>query len=173
MANRSRVSPPGSVPAATPPENPIRQQSLPTMDYAAFRRKLANLVDPERKIEATEKVEVKETAIRLCSIFANLFGESLDRVTLWERIGSALRTSCAKVSDDDLDRFVALCLEHIQAEDSKVAASAPMLTMIEVFASRPSEWKYAFMAYINTHRTPLLVHARSRWEQVKKGTVEL
>jgi hypothetical protein len=171
MANQLRGSRPGSVQDATPQEKP--SSGLLTMDYQAFRRKLAGLADPERKIEAAEKVEVKEAAIRLCSIFANLFGESLDRITLWEKIGSALRTSCAKVSDDDLDRFVTLCLEHIQAEDSKVAACAALMQMIETFAVRPSEWKYAFTAYINTHRTALLVHARSRWESVKKGTVEL
>ena len=171
MANRSRGSRPGSVQDETPQEKPSSR--LPTMDYQEFRRKLAGLIDPERKIEASEKVEVKEAAIRLCSIFAHLFGESLDRITLWERIGSALRTSCAKASDDDLDRFVTLCLEHIQAEDSKVAACEPLKAMIETFAVRPSEWKYAFTAYVNTHRTALLVHARSRWENVKKGSVEL
>lgn len=173
MANRSRVSPPGSVQDVTPQENQIHQRSLPTMDYTEFRRKLAGLVDPERKIEASEKVEVKEASIRLCSIFANLFGDSLDRIKLWDRIGSALRTSCAKVSDDDLDRFIALCLEHIQADDSKVAASDPLRQMIEVFDVRPSEWRYAFMTYIKTHLHPLTVRARSRWEQVKKGAVEL
>lgn len=171
MANRSRGSHPGSAQAETLPAPQSHQ--LRSMDYNAFRQKLAGLLDPERKVEATEKVEIKETAIRLCSIFASLFGESLDRMTLWERIGSAIRTSCAKVSDDDIDRFVSLCLEHIQADDSRIAASEPMKQMIEVFAARPTEWRFAFLAYINTHRTPLLVHSRSRWEGVKKGTVEL
>lgn len=171
MAARSRVSQPGSVQDVTQQEKSTSR--LPTMDYQEFRRKLAGLIDPERKIEASEKIEVKEAAIRLCSIFAHLFGESLDRITLWERIGSALRTSCAKVSDDDLDRFITLCLEHIQAEDSRVAACEPLKQIIETFAVRPSEWKYAFTNYVNTHRTALLVHARSRWENVKKGTVDL
>lgn len=171
MGNRSQGSPPGSVQEGT--QQGKSSRGLPTMDYQEFRRKLAGLVDPERKIEASEKVEVKEAAIRLCSIFAELFGDSLDRVTLWEKIGSALRTSCAKVSDDDLDRFITLCLEHIQAEDSRVAACEPLTQMIETFAARPSEWKYAFTSYINTHRMSLLVHARARWQNVKKGTVEL
>lgn len=171
MANRSRGSLPGSVQEKMPQES-VSNQLLP-LDYPTFRRRLAGLVDPERKIEAVEKTEVREAAVRLCSIFAHLFGESLERITLWERIGSALRTSCAKVSDDDLDRFLALCLEHIQAEDARVAACDALRQMMETFAVRPREWRFALLAYINTHRLPLLVHARSRWEGVKKGTVEL
>lgn len=173
MAARSRVLDPGSVQAEKQHASNSRQPSLPKMDYQAFRQKLAGLLDPERKIEVSEKLEIKEAAIRLCTIFASLFGDALDRITLWERIGSALRTSCAKVSDDDIDRFLALCLEHIQAEDSKVAACQPLLQMVDTWTARPTEWKFAFLAYINSHRTPLLVHARSRWEGVKKGTVSL
>lgn len=146
---------------------------MPKLNCQEFRRKLAGLTDPQRKVGDSEKAEVKEAAIRLCSIFANLFGDTLDRITLWERIGSALRTSCAKVSDDDLDRWVTLCLEHIQAEDAKTAACEPLKQMIEVFAVRPPEWKFAFLAYVNTHRLALLVHARSRWELVKKEQVAL
>lgn len=171
MANRSRVSPHGSVLEEKPQEKPSSR--LPTLDFREFRRKLAGLADPNRKIEASEKVEVKEAAIRLCSIFANLFGESLDRVSLWERIGSALQTSCAKVSDDDVDRFVTLCLEHIQASDSLVAACDSLGQMIGTFSARPSEWRYAFLDYINTHRTPLLVHARARHKEVLAGRIEL
>lgn len=146
---------------------------LPRFDADAFRRKLAGLTDPDRKPEAGEKTEIRETAIRFCTILAHLFGESLDRVTLWERIGSALSTSIAKVSDDDLDRFTTLCLEHVQAEDGKTAACEPLLSLLQTFSVRPREWRMAFVHYLGTHRTAALVHARARWQEVKEERIDL
>lgn len=116
---------------------------------------------------------MKQDAIRFTSILAHLFGESLDRMTLWERIGSALSTSLAKVSDDDLDRFATLCLEHIVAEDSRVAACEPLAQLLQTWGARPREWRQSLLHYLNTHRTAAIIHARARWEMVKKKQVEL
>jgi len=135
---------------------------------------LAGLTDPDRRPEsAGEREAVRQDAVRFCSILAHLFGESLERTTLWERIGSALSTSLAKVTDDDLDRFTTLCLEHVCAEDARVAACEPLLGLLQTWAARPREWRQALLHYLATHRTAALVHARARWERVKKGEVEL
>lgn len=173
MENHSAALPSGSVPGRTSSSN-ITPPELPRLDAEAFRRKLAGLTDPERRPEsAGEKEAMKQDAIRFCSILAHLFGESLDRTTLWEKIGSALSTSLAKVSDDDLDRFATLCLEHIVAEDSKVAACEPLMHMLQAWETRTREWRHALLHYLATHRTAALVHARARWECVKKKEVEL
>lgn len=155
-----------STPATSPP--------LPTIDTAALRRKLAGLADPlNRAPGATEHHEIREAASRLCSILASLFGESLDRMTLWDRIGSAFATSLAQVSDDDCDRFVTLCLEHVKADPGKAAACGALGQMLATFAARPPEWRFAFLQHINTHSFAVLVHGRARWELVKSREAEL
>ena len=169
MKNHSADSPDGS----QQPRTSAVSSTLPRLDTELFRRKLAGIVDPDRQIEGGEKVEIREAVVRFGSIMAHLFGESLDRLTLWERIGSAFSTSLAKVSDDDLDRFVTLCLEHIKAEDGRVAACEPLLHMLETFAVRPREWRQAFLQYLLTHRTAAIIHARARWEKVKVKAVNL
>lgn len=147
---------------------------LPTIDTEAIRRKLAGLADPlKRGAGETEQVEIKELASRLCSILASLFGDSLDRMTLWDRIGSAFATALAKTSDDDCDRFVSLCLEHVKADAAKAAACPALGSTLETFTIRPPEWRFAFLQYIDTHSYAVLVHGRARWELVKKKEVEL
>ncbi len=147
---------------------------IPILDTVAFRQKLAGLIDPmSRTPGTTEKAEIRQSAVRLLSIFARLYNVPGDRTELWQHIGKAVETSLAKVSDDDCDRFVSLCMESIQAEDSQVAACAAVLQILETFASRPPEWRHEFLSYLGTHRQAALVFARQRWEQVKSGGVEL
>ncbi|MGE4195966.1 MAG: hypothetical protein AB7G11_02425 [Phycisphaerales bacterium] len=104
---------------------------------------------------------------------ASLFGDDLDRKSLWSRIGSAIETACAKVSDDDLDRFVTLCLEHVAADPSATAACPPLLQVLETFAQRPPEWRFAFLAWFRSHRYAAIVHGRARWEGVKAKEIDL
>ena len=145
------------------------------LDTQGLRQKLMGLADPHRTAadSAGEQNEIRDVAARLCSILASLFGEGLDRITLWDRIGSALETAGAKVSDDDLDRFVSLCLEHVQASPAKAAACDALAQLISTFAVRPAEWRHALLRYLHTHRYAVLVHGRARWEQVKAKEVEL
>lgn len=171
MPNLSAGSQSGLAEAET--NNASKNWTMQQLDMETFRRELANLIDVERQPEsAVEHESVKQDAIRFCSILAHLFGESLDRTTLWVRIGSALCSALAKVSDD-LDRFATLCLEHICADDGQVAACVPMLQLLQTWQTRTSAWRQALMHYMKTHRSALLVYARARWEQVKSGEVDL
>jgi len=104
---------------------------------------------------------------------AKHFGDSLDRTTLWSRIDSALSTACSKTADGDLEQFAHLCFEHVQADPGSVAACGSTLAILETFAMRPAAWRLAFIAHIQTHRYPVIVHGRRRWEQVKSGEAEL
>lgn len=168
-SNPSHPSPPPSAPRsfASPPP-------VPTLDTEALRRKLAGLADPlPRSVGKGEQTEIRDLASRFCSILAHLFSDSLDRLTLWDRIGSALKTALAKVSDDDCDRFVTLCLEHVQADAGKAAACEPLGQVIATLDGRPPEWRHAFLQYIGTHGYSVLVHGRRRWEMVKSKEAEL
>ncbi len=148
--------------------------TLETMDFQAFRKKLAGIADPSKRPSGGAVAQaVKDDAIRLCSILAHLFGESLDRKTLWSRIDSAFATAVAKVSDADVDRFISLCLEHVQADPGHAAACQPLGQMLAQYATRPPELRQDFVNYCGTHRFAVLSHGRARWEQIKTKAVEL
>ena len=157
-----------STQVSSPPPIPV------TLDTEAIRRKLAGLSDPGRLAgSAGETSEIRETASRLCSILASLFGDDLDRLTLWSRIDSALSTAVAKVSDGDLDRLVSLCLDHVKADPAKAAACEPLGHLISIFGVRPPAWRMALLNYLGTHRYAVLVHGRARWEDVKARRIDL
>lgn len=144
------------------------------LDTEAFRRKLAGLSDPLSPVTGLgEKASVKDSAIKFCSILASLYNVSEDRTSIWEHIGKAIKTSLSKVSDDDIDRFISLCLESVQADEAKTAASAPLLAVMSTAAMWEPEHRFAFLQYLGTHSYAVLVHARARWEQVKKGEIDL
>jgi hypothetical protein len=158
------------------PPRPIPLPPVPAADATAIRRRLAGLADPVGRLAGTEGevLDLRETANRFCSILAALFNrDSLDPVTLWERIGTALETACAKVADDDLERWASLCLEHVKADNARVAACGPLLSVLGDFATRPAEWRDAFLAHVRTRRYVVLALARERWLRVKAGEVEL
>lgn len=143
------------------------------MGYDDFRRQLAGLADPQRRATETEKVAVKESAIRFISVLAQLFGDTLDRLTLWGKIGSALEAAHAKVSDDDLDRFADLCLEHVQADPGHAAACDALSQLRGEWAVWPPETRHAFLGYIGSHKYAVLTHGRARWERVKRKECDL
>lgn len=146
---------------------------LASLDTEALRRKLAGLADPSTSSGAISPPAIKEMAIRFISVLAHLFGNDLDRVTLWDRIGSALKTADAKTSGDDTDAFINLCLEHVLAEDGKVAACEPLGAILETLNVARAEDRSAFLAYMRTHRLPAIRFGRSRWERVKAKEIDL
>lgn len=111
-------------------------------------------------------------AVRFASILASLFSDDLDRKTLWERIGNGMVTAIAK-ANGDYEKFVSYCLDYIKAEPGKVAASVPLMQIMETMAVRPAEWKSAFLNYIETRRFLVLIKARAHWQEAKDGRVEL
>ena len=158
-----------SIQATSPSPPPLR-----VLDAEAFRRKLAGLEDPlSRDTGASEKAEIRDCISRLCSILASLYNVPGDRKALWEHIAKAFETSLAKVSDDDLDRFVSLCLESVQAEPALAAACEPLGQTLQLFAVRPPEWRFGFLQHIASHSYAVIVHGRARWERVKSQEIEL
>ena len=148
-------------------------EPLPVLDTENFRRRLAGLEDPLARDADTpgEKAEIRNLAAELIATLADLFGDDLDRKTLWSRIGSALETADAKVSDGDLERFLSLCLEHVKADPGRAAAHSGLGSLLATFEVRSSEWRFAYVAYLHTHRYPALQFGRKRWEQVKASRI--
>lgn len=154
--------------------NQVIAPPLPVLDTAEFRRRLAGLSDPAAKGEPADKAAVRESAIHFCSILPRLFGDDLDRTTLWPRITTAVQTAAAKVQDGDLDQFSAFVLDHIQADAGVAASSKEFAAWLFLSNGQPEEWRQAFVALLGKTAIPLVVHARARWEDFKaaKGGVK-
>lgn len=141
---------------------------------AELRLKLAGLADPSRLDGGPgESADLKLTAVRYITILAHLFGDELDRTTLWDRIGSAVETAFAECQGGDLDRWSTLCLEHVQADLGRAAACEALGQVLAQFDARPVEWRQLFMRYIRERKFVVLVKARERWNQVKNGEASL
>lgn len=146
--------------------------TIPAIDPAEFRRRAAGLADPTRRTGAAEAASVKEEARQLCLALCELFGDTLDRVTLWDRIGSALLTAAAKCDDGDTDRFAALCLDHVKADPAAAARHDGFASWVVTMAARDDAYRQLFVRHCGSKAAIVLVHARAAWEQrkaTKKG----
>jgi len=141
--------------------------SIQVLSAQEFRQKLAGLVDPSRSLPPLELSIVKDEAIKLCLIFAEVFGESLDRKTLWERIGNGMLV-CAAKCGGDWELFLDQMLEYIKADAGKVAANKSIDSWIESMECKPKEWKEQFIRACESKRMFIIVKARAIWNSNKR-----
>lgn len=114
------------------------------------------------------KEEHKRFATELCLMLATHFNrKSLEVVTLWSRIGSALATAAAKVQDGDLATLITLCLEHVKAHPGIFAADDIAVKLVAALAEKTPEWRQSFVRYIATRSYVVIIFARAKWEEVK------
>ena len=126
-------------------------------------------VDPDRRLSAAEPENIRQEAVRVVTGYCCLFGASLDRKTLWDKIATALASACAKVGGEgDIDRWIDLCLEHIRAEPGNVVRLKTFTDLRESLRTRDEPWRRAFLRYVENHRFAVLAYSRARWEQIKK-----
>ncbi|HEY3967267.1 MAG TPA: hypothetical protein VGM05_22095 [Planctomycetaceae bacterium] len=112
--------------------------------------------------------EHKAASVHLCILMCELFGEDLDRTSLWDRIASALATAAAKTTDGDMDRFVSLCLDHVRADAAKAARHPEIGAMLHDWSEQSAAWRQGFVRYVATRSFAILAHGRVRWERVKE-----
>lgn len=144
--------------------------TIPVIDTKQFRLQVAGLIDPNRKTGAAEEASVKEEAKQLCLALCELFGESLERMTLWDRIGSAILTASAKCDDGDTDRFAALCLDHVKADAAAAARHEGFANWVTTMAVRDDAYRQAFVRHVAQKAAIVLVHSRHAWEHKKMMT---
>lgn len=107
-----------------------------------------------------------EEIVRFISILPEIFSDSLDRKTLWDRIGNGLLSSLSK-SGNDIEQFINLNLEFIKAEPGKVAANENLGLFISMVLSRSEEWKIQFLRTIEKKHFLIIVKARQLWNENK------
>lgn len=142
--------------------------TLPTVDYPAFRRKLAGLADPERRATPGEAVNYRNEATAWVVVLCRLFGDELDRLTLWSRIDTALRTAGDKAPEGDLDRWCDLCLEHVRADPGRAAADEKHVAWRTVNDAKDLSWKLSFVRWVASNPYAAVTHGRLAWEEYKK-----
>jgi hypothetical protein len=136
--------------------------SIQQIDAAEFRRKLAGLGDPGRLLPDNELDIVKDEAVKLCLILAEVFSDDLDRKTLWERIGNGLSV-CPVKCGGDWELLLEGLFEYVKADPGKVAANPKLDSWIETMLYRPQEWKEQFIRICETKRMLIIVKARQLW----------
>ena len=109
---------------------------------------------------------IKDEAIKLCLILAELFSDDLDRLTLWERIGNGLAVCSAKCGGD-WELLLEGLLEFIKADPGRVAANKKLENWMNTVALRPMEWKDQFIRICGTKRMFVIVKARQLWNLEK------
>lgn len=144
-----------------------------------FRLKLAGLADPDAAPQgpspqdaaltqhATTDV-IRATAIQFIAILPELFGESLDRKTLWDRIGTGLQSAYAKTPGCDHEYFIQQVLDHIKSEPAKAAGNARLAEILAAIGEWQDANRQAFISCFNSRLIPMLVHAKVAWEAKKE-----
>ena len=130
----------------------------------AVRQRLAGLIDPAEKVSVTDRELWRLLAIEFASCLPIVFGDTLDRTTLWDRIASGLQSAYAKTAGSDIELFVQHIMEHIKAEASRVVASDRVCGIQERLYDLDDEGRRGFMDYVATHLIPVLTFARREWK---------
>jgi len=129
-----------------------------------FREKIAGLENSLKKMDAFEEKGLNEEIIRFLIILPEVFGDSLDRKTLWERIGNGLISSLAKAGDN-FELFINYCLEYIKAGSGRTAANEKLSLFLESSLIRPAIWQLQFLKTIEKKHYILIVKARLEWNR--------
>jgi hypothetical protein len=137
---------------------------LPTLDTERLRQELAGLIDYDADKPEWFVSVAKELAVDFCASLPRIFGSDLDRLTLWDRIATAIQSAYAKTIDGDLDLFVQHVCEHIKAEPAKAVADDDFVNALQSLYDLPAESRADWLKYLTTHLIPVLVLARRRWK---------
>jgi len=91
-----------------------------------FRQRLAGLESPERRFDEDEIEDMKTVAVLMIRALRDVFGDSLDRKTVWERISGGIVVAAAKTGGSQFsigDKFIAALLDHVKASANAVVGS--------------------------------------------------
>lgn len=140
--------------------------SIQVLSAVQFRQELAGLVDKKREFPEMELEVIKNEAVKFCSILAEVFGEDLDRKTLWERIGNGLVVSSAKCGGD-WELFVNEMFKYTKADPGKVAANKSLSLWIDSMIIKPKEWHEQFLRTCESKYMFICIKARILWNSKK------
>src|SRR5690606_31678720 len=112
--------------------------------------------------------EVYESyAVDLAVTMARLFGDELDRKTLWSRIATGLEQA-ARENANDAQALVNACLLHVKADAGQAAANPWLLDVLLTLPKRDANWQRQWARWIISHIHVVIVKARHQWQKIKE-----
>lgn len=125
-----------------------------------LRQRLAGLIDHQAESAANADQSFRSLAVRFCASLPMVFGDSLERLKMWDKIANAIQSAYAKTVDGDIDLFVQQVLESIQAEVTAAICCEPLTDAIDQLHAMSPDDRQRWCDYLATHLTPILVFAR-------------
>jgi hypothetical protein len=126
-------------------------------------------VAPTLPPSSQELAEFRALARDVIVLLCRTFGRTLQRVTLWKRIESALRTASLKVDDEDTDRWLNLLFDHICAQPELVARLPLAEQVRQQLAAYPPQRRRDFIRWVRSHLYPILIDGHRAWEEAKQA----
>ena len=139
------------------PDTPSRLENLNTEQ---LRQRLAGLIDTQAEKSKWFSEQAKDVAIQFAASLPAVFSDSLDRLTMWDKIASAIKGGFAKTAGGDLDLFIQHVMETIKADESKAVSCEKLVIAIDCMHAIDDEHRQDFLQYFVTHLIPILVHSR-------------
>jgi len=134
--------------------------ATPSISTDQLRQRLAGLIDPQAEKPEWYAEVAKGLAIQFCASLPSVFGDSLDRMTMWDKIANAIQSGYAKTVSGDLDLFMQHVLESIKADPAKAVAYEPLTEAMDALLDLPENERQDWLQYLTTHLIPVLVYAR-------------
>lgn len=144
----------------TQPQSPPLPPANRSLSTVEARQRLACLIDPQEEKKAWHDEVAKAIAVQFCASLPAVFGSNLDRLTMWDKIASAIQSGYAKTVSGDIDLFTQHVLESIQADAAKAVACERLTDAIDSIQQLPEERRQDWLRYLVTHLIPVLVYAR-------------
>ena len=144
------------------------------IQYSAeqFRQRLAGLEAPEHKFAIADIEMMKGDGVLLIKALRQVFGSSLDRMTLWQRISDGIPVSAAK-SRGKVDKFIASMLDYIKAEANHVVGSEALGGVFSTLCLYSPEGQRQFIRTCVEYRMLLCLQARDGVETERKNTASI
>jgi hypothetical protein len=142
---------------------------MPTLERLTpeqFRQQLAGLRD-ERGSAAFSIDAFREHATNLGVALALVFNrKSLNPVTLWTRIDSAIQTGITAANGADIHALINTACEHVMASPNAVL-SAEFGGLIGPILDMEDDEAYAFIRHLARSRYTLIAFTRKAWTDRK------
>lgn len=137
------------------------------IDFEGFRRQLARMVDGRLEVAKELDKWGMELSVRFCATLAGLYGHK-NHKTKWRRISDALTASRAKTVGPDVDIFISLVLEFINADPGFASSSRRMRDVIEKLTGKDGanpEERQLWIDNLCAKRFVILSRAKEQWEK--------
>lgn len=103
--------------------------SIKCVDWETFRHDLAFSAMDSSGEDADANAAAQDFLIDICAILPKFYGEELDRMRLWDRIGSALDILASKLCDNE--EIADILIAHVCGDFSVASADSTLNDLIK------------------------------------------